>query len=198
MSKQNHSCDITQVSVQKTHDFGAMATAWHMFWGRASVDIECHRSAKVTGAVTAETCRGSALSVHNSCKIHIAPHPEPWQCDHHGVKSSTHTELHHQGQGQRLDFHPGLGFLPALAAMTQTKTLNMTCSGVPKHRNISKVVVGTWTHGCVPKRSVTLAWPVPSCTSLIQWNNNISPGLTPWPVWIICFRKMWSHLLYPT
>lgn len=61
MSKQNHSCDITQVSVQKTHDFGTVAAVWQVFWGRSSAYIKCHRSAEVNGAVTTYTHGGSAL-----------------------------------------------------------------------------------------------------------------------------------------
>lgn len=61
MSKQNHSYDITQVSVQKTHDFGTMAAAWQVFWGRSSLYIKCHRSTEVKGAVTTYTQGGSAL-----------------------------------------------------------------------------------------------------------------------------------------
>lgn len=204
MSKQNHSWEVTQVSVQKTHDFGTLATAWHMFWGGASVDTECHRPAEVTGAVTTETRGGSALFVHNSCKTHTAPHPEPlavWPswCE----ELHTHRAAHaRRGQGERLDLHPDLGFMPALAAMTWTKPLNTTCAGVSKHwesHNIFPGCVGKVdTRPCPQEFNVTSPGLLPSCTSVIQWNNNISPGLTPWPVWIICFRKTWNHLLYPT
>ena len=62
MSKQNHSYAITQVSVQKTHDFGTMATAWQVFWGRSSVYFKCHRFTEVKGAVTTYTHGASALS----------------------------------------------------------------------------------------------------------------------------------------
>lgn len=61
MSKQKHSYDITQVSVQKTHDFGTMATVWQVFWGRSSVYLKCHRSTEVNGAMTTYTHGGSAL-----------------------------------------------------------------------------------------------------------------------------------------
>lgn len=61
MSKQNHSYDIIQVSVQKTHDFETLATAWHVFQGRSSVYIQCHRSPEVNGAVTRYPHGDSAL-----------------------------------------------------------------------------------------------------------------------------------------
>lgn len=146
--------------------------------------------------------QGSALLEHNSCKTPFAPHPEPWQCDHHCVQSSTDTELH------RIPLGTGTGttspqlwdsceLWPHDMNTTFKHDLLRSCWAL---RNLSILpgAAGEGGHAAMsPKVSATgLACSPPALH--IQWNNNISPGLTPWPVWIICFRKTWNHLLYPT
>lgn len=93
----------------------------------------------------------------------------------------------HRGQGERLDFHPDLGFMRALTAMTWTKTLNTACSDNSKPQaqpqQLPRLWWGMWTHGHVPRSSVT---PRLAC----------SPPALHWYSGTIIYHQTWPLGLY--
>lgn len=200
MSKQNHSYDITQVSVQKTHDFGTVAAVWQVFWGRSSAYIKCHRSTEVNGAVTTYTHGGSALLCTIPAIIGLHRTQSPG-CVTIVAQSALQTASRRAAQliaEGRADSPSNFRsvFLSSTESQSPSKGRGRQCSEARAFWG----GVGRRHAALTHLNSVTLS-PVSSLlcpSSAVQWSNNISPGLTLWPLWIICFRKMWNHLLYPT
>lgn len=135
------------------------------FWGRASVDMECHRSAEVSGAVTAETHRAVPFwsTIPVKLPLHLTQSPGSVTITVCRAPLTPSCTASHWGQGQG-QLLPSSGIHASSGRMTWTQPSNTTCWGVAEHWGTSascQVLLGKVDTLPCPQRSVPLAWPAP-------------------------------------